>query len=810
MQDYEKLGAFYLGKLFDLSSGKVRDELLLYDAKDLTTHAVCVGMTGSGKTGLCLALLEEAAIDGIPALVIDPKGDLGNLLLAFPELRPADFRPWIDPAEATRRGLGPDEFAAQTARLWRDGLASWGQEPSRIARFRDAVDVAIYTPGSNAGLPLTVLRSFAAPDAATLQNGDALRERITAAVSGLLGLVGVEADPLRSREHILLANLLDGAWRAGRDLDMAALIREIQQPPFARLGFMDLESFFPAKERFALALSLNNLLASPGFSAWLEGEPLDVQRLLYTPEGKPRLSILSIAHLSDAERMFFVTILLGEVIAWMRSQSGTASLRALLYMDEVFGYFPPTANPPSKTPMLTLLKQARAFGLGVVLATQNPVDLDYKGLANAGTWFLGRLQTERDKARVLDGLEGAAATSGARFDRQQIERVLSGLGSRVFLMNNVHEDQPVVFQTRWALSYLRGPMTRDQIQTLMAARKSARPAAAADAAAPQVVTGAGVAAGQRPVLGPGVPEFFLPQRGALRQGDTLLYRPALLGMGKVHYAQASAGVDVWETVSVLAPLDETLPEGVWDEGQATADGEPELETQPGAEGSFAALPAELAQAKKYAALQTALKDSLYRARKLALWKCAALKQVSLPGESAGDFRARLAQSARESRDLAVEKLKAKYAPKRATLEERRRKAVQRLESEQAQQKQATVSSAISLGTSVLGALFGRKLGSAANVSRAATSMRSASRILKERGDVGHAEETVEAIDQRLAELDAELAEQETKLKDQFGHENLQLEELTIQPKKADISVVKVCLLWTPWRLASDGTAQPLA
>jgi hypothetical protein len=449
MEDFEKLGAFYLGRTYDVAERRANPELLLYSSRDLTKHAVCVGMTGSGKTGLCLTLLEEAAIDGIPAIAIDPKGDLANLLLTFPELQPADFQPWLDPGEIQRSGKTADELAADTAERWRQGLAEWGQDGARIARFRKAVDLAVYTPGSSIGLPLTVLRSFAAPPQAILDDADAFRERIAAAVSGLLALLGIDADPLASREHILLSSLFERAWRAGEELSMPALIREIQSPPINNIGIVDLETFFPAKERFELAMRLNNLLASPGFSGWMEGEPLDIGKLLYTSEGKPRLSVISIAHLSEAERMFFVTILLNEMLAWTRTQSGTSSLRAILYMDEIFGYFPPSANPPSKTPMLTLLKQARAFGVGIVLATQNPVDLDYKGLSNAGTWFLGRLQTERDQARVLDGLEGASAAAGARFDRQRAAATLSALGSRVFLMNNVHEDEPVVFQTRW-------------------------------------------------------------------------------------------------------------------------------------------------------------------------------------------------------------------------------------------------------------------------------------------------------------------------------------------------------------------------
>ena len=486
MTDYEKLGVFYLGRRFDVPQGALADDLVLYDSKDLTTHAVIVGMTGSGKTGLGVTLLEEAAIDAIPALIIDPKGDMGNLSLRFPDLAAGDFAPWLEPDAAARKELTPDAYADQTAATWRNGLADWGQPAERVQRLCDAADVAIYTPGSNAGLPLSVLKSLDAPPAAVREDVDAFRERITACVSGLLALLGRDADPLRSREHVFLSNLLERTWSEGANLDMPGLIRAIQSPPFTQVGIMDLESVFPAADRMQLAMTLNNLLASPGFAAWTQGEPLDIQRLLWTKDGKPRLSVLSIAHLGERERMFFVTILLNEVIAWMRAQSGTSSLRALLYMDEVFGYLPPTAMPPSKTPMLTLLKQARAYGLGLILATQNPVDLDYKALSNAGTWFLGRLQTERDKDRVLDGLAGASAAAGAAFDRQGLQRTLSALGNRVFLMNNVHEDQPVTFQTRWALSYLRGPLTTAQIQTLMAERKAAPVSeAAAPESAPQ-------------------------------------------------------------------------------------------------------------------------------------------------------------------------------------------------------------------------------------------------------------------------------------------------------------------------------------
>ncbi|MCU0229401.1 MAG: hypothetical protein MUF01_17370, partial [Bryobacterales bacterium] len=471
MTNYELLGQFYLGRRFDLETKTGEAQPLLYRSNDLLTHAVCVGMTGSGKTGLCMGLLEEAAIDGVPALIIDPKGDLSNLLLTFPELRPEDFRPWINEDEARIKDLSPDAFAQQQAELWRKGLGRWGQDGHRIQRLRDSADFVVYTPGSTAGVPLSVLRSFDAPEAFILDDREAFAELVSSTASSLLGLLKMNADPVQSREHILLSNLLNAAWMDGRSLDLPTLILQVQKPPMQRFGVMDVDTFFPERERFQLAMALNNLIASPGFALWMEGEPLDIGRLLYTPQGKPRMAVLSIAHLNDAERMFFVSMLLNQTLSWVRRQSGTTSLRALLYMDEIFGYFPPIANPPSKAPLLTLLKQARAFGLGVVLSTQNPVDLDYKGLSNCGTWFIGRLQTENDKDRLMDGLSSAA--SGAAFDKARIGSILSGVGNRVFLLHNVHQAEPVTFEARWAMSYLRGPMTRVQIQRLMASYKAA-------------------------------------------------------------------------------------------------------------------------------------------------------------------------------------------------------------------------------------------------------------------------------------------------------------------------------------------------
>ncbi|KAB2966625.1 MAG: ATP-binding protein, partial [Thermoanaerobaculia bacterium] len=475
---FERLGVFYLGRGVDPATMKATAEPLLYDSRDLVTHAAIVGMTGSGKTGLGIAMLEEAALDGVPAVVVDPKGDLTNLLLTFPRLRPEDFQPWVRTEDAERKGVTRDELAAGEAKKWREGLAAWGQDGERIQRLRDTAGVVLFTPGSDTGRPLSILASFAAPAAEVIADSDLFRDRVETAATSLLALLGVKAEPLQSREHILLASLFEARWKAGKGYDLSELIAHIQSPPIPRVGVLDVETFYPAQERFALALRLNNLLAAPGFDVWMRGEPLAFDHLLYGAGGKPRLAVVSIAHLSDAERMFLVSLLLNEAVAWMRGRSGSSSLRALLYMDEVFGYLPPVENPPSKKPMLTLLKQARAFGLGVVLATQNPVDLDYKGLSNIGTWFLGRLQTERDKARVLDGLEGASTASGASFDRATMDRLLSGLRARLFLLHNVHDEAPVLMETRWVMSYLAGPLDRAQLRGL-AGRGEVPPAPAA-------------------------------------------------------------------------------------------------------------------------------------------------------------------------------------------------------------------------------------------------------------------------------------------------------------------------------------------
>jgi len=798
MYDFEKLGAFYIGKRVDMDSGDATDELVLYDSKDLTTHAVIIGMTGSGKTGLGIGLLEEAAMDHIPVIAIDPKGDLGNLLLTFPDLAPSDFRPWVNALEASNQGQTADEFATAQAALWKKGLAKWGQDGKRIAQLRQNADLAIYTPGSNAGLPVSVLQSFKAPDAALLDDSDMYRDRVQATATGLLSLLGIDTDPVSSREHILVSQLLDHAWREGRDLSVAALISEIQNPPLQRVGVMDLDSFFPEKNRFALAMQLNNLLAAPGFEAWIEGEPLDAQRLLYTEGGRPRVSVMSIAHLDDNERMFFVSMLLNELIAWMRAQQGTSSLRAILYMDEIFGYMPPVENPPSKKLLLTLLKQARAYGLGVVLATQNPVDVDYRGLSNTGTWMIGRLQTERDKARVMEGLEGVR--QGANFDKQRMEQTLAGLGKRQFLLHNVHEDEPVVFNTRWVMSYLAGPLTRDQIKALAADSKKA--AAAARPAQPAEKSGNDFTS-DVPVLPPKIRQFFVPARGA-----SVKYYPRLVAATDVAFTNARYKVDERRERSYTVEFDEGPVAVDWDNGELVALAASDLEDEPAPDSGFAECPDCALKVTNYTKWEKALKRWIRQNEAIALYRSPKYRLISNPGESEGEFRVRLQQAASEKRDQAIAKLRKRYASKATTLENRLMRAEQAIQREQQQSASKKFDTAISFGTAILGAVLGRKKLSSTTANKMGTAIRKAGGARKEAGDVARAKQTAAKVRADLEALNQQLEAEVDALDTAYDAQLEELVETPIRPKTTDIHVAVIGLGWFPYADGGDGRLRP--
>ncbi|NPA90167.1 MAG: DUF87 domain-containing protein [Chloroflexi bacterium] len=821
----ERLGSFYLGALYDLDKGEYHPPTVNYDARDLTTHAVVVGMTGSGKTGLCIGLLEEAALDQVPAILIDPKGDVTNLLLQFPELRPEDFRPWINPDDARRKGMTPDEYAAYIAKRWREGLAEWGIGPERIRRLQAAADYTIYTPGSHAGIPVNILGSLAAPDLDFEEHTEAIRERITGTVAALLSLMGIKADPTRSREAILLANIFEHYWRQGQDLDLNTLINAIQNPPVRQLGVFDVDTFFPPQDRFELAMALNTLIASPNFRAWLEGDPLDIDALYWTEDGKPRHSIFYIAHLSEHERMFFVTLLLESLVTWVRRQSGTTSLRSLLYFDEVFGYMPPVSEPPSKRPLLTLLKQARAFGLGLVLVTQNPVDIDYKGLTNAGTWFIGKLQAERDKERVLQGLKGAIAAAGGSVEADYDE-IITRLRSRVFLMHNVHEPEPIVFHTRWVMSYLRGPLTRPQIEQLMREKKRQR-SSTPDAVAPapgearvqatQEAPAADVPEGYTPTppaLPPGVPQVFLPievdkgtaVRRALEQvGDgevervDLVYEPGILGIAMVRFLDRKRRIDKTVRKVLLAPPPSSMGTVNWEEAEQLPLDPDRLrsapESVPEASAVLFALPPEGANSpREFKRLQKDLADWLYHNSRLTIKVHPVLKLFKAPDERERDFRVRVRQAAREQRDAAIDKVEAKYAKRLDRLQDRLERLERTLEDAEAEYEARKRETLLSVGETVLSFFMGRRR----SVTTVASKHRMSSRLKRKIEDT---QEEIDEIQQEIEELNEELQAEIDEIKQQWEEVLDDIEEDAIKPRRADIQVEQVALAWRPyWRV----------
>jgi len=804
--DFEKLGAFYLGRGYDPQANAASGPLTLYDSRDLTTHAVIIGMTGSGKTGLGIGMIEEAAIDKVPVIAIDPKGDLANLMLTFPGLRAEDFRPWIDEQEAARTGVTPDAYAASEAKKWREGLAEWGEAPDRITRLRESAEFAVFTPGSSAGIPISVLRSFSVPPEAARGDRDRYLEHVQSTATSLLALLGIDADPVNGRESILIANLLRASWDAGHDLDLGALINGIQRPPFSTIGVMDVESVYPAADRAKLAMRLNNLLASPGFEVWRQGVPLSTKGLLYTESGKPRVSVISIAHLSDAERMFFVSMLLSDVINWMRTQSGTGSLRAMLYMDELFGYMPPVANPPSKVLFLSLLKQARAFGVGLVLATQNPVDLDYKGLSNAGTWCVGRLQTERDTARVMDGLAGAATSTSGTFDRAAVETLIAGLDKRVFYLHNVHEDMPAIFETRWTMSYLAGPLTRDQIRRLTGTRGSATAVAGSTSSAEVIPPGSpapagpaarvaapdGASAAPVVVLPAGVSQYFLPVKTT---GGSPVYSACALGAADIVFTNARQGVNVTRRVMHSCAIDDGPVPVDWEHAVAVDIPLDALADSPVPAATQRPLPDAATSAKTVASWAKSYARWLRSSQSLTLYQSATFKLTSEPDETEGAFRARLQVIAREQRDKSARALQAKFAARMSALQDRLARAEQAVQREQGQAHTQTWGAVANVGTAIIGAVLGRKRVSVASASRVGTAVRGISRAHDAAGDVSRAQESAGRVREQLTALNDELHQAITALDGAFDAQHEPLTTLEVRPTAGQVSVHFVGIGW---------------
>ncbi|MDW8352790.1 MAG: DUF87 domain-containing protein [Anaerolineae bacterium] len=797
---FDRPGKLYLGRAFDFDAVQPADDPVFLGLRDLTTHAVCLGMTGSGKTGLGIVVLEEVLLQGVPCLIIDPKGDITNLALSFPHLEPDDFRPWLDADEAARRGVTLDQLAATTAQQWRDGLAQWGIGAERIAALRDRVTFDIYTPGSEAGIPVNILRSLAPPNEPSLtwsKNGEALRERIAQVVQAILSLAGVEADPLKSREHILLATIFEAAWRAGQPLDIAALVHQIQEPPIQRVGAFDMEVFYPRDERFRLAMALNNLAASPSFAAWTRGAPLDIAAMIApdrsaggtNPAGKTRAAIFYLAHLGEAERQFFVALLLSQLVLWMRAQSGTSSLRALVYFDEVFGYAPPfPRNPPTKTPLMTIVKQGRAAGLGAFLATQNPADLDYKGLANIGTWFIGRLRTGRDRDRALEGLEGA----GAGFDREHFEAPLSTLPPRVFLLQRA-TGEPRFFHTRWAMSFLRGPLTRDQVAMLAGehaweASPPPHPVTSRPAERDGLIGAPSVA---RPALPPGVSEFFLHAdlRG-LGAGPGVRYTPYLLADASARITDRAGSVSHDERYTYLLPLDATAYMLDFTRARRMAELSPEsLARAPIAGARFAPLPPGI-DARWMKRAERALVEHIYRHGAISVLFNRTLKIYGQPGETQLDFRRRCEGVAREHRDAEARKLHERFDRRMQALQDRLAREHRELASDRVELSARKREELLGGVESLFNLVVGRRQSYAlAFGARRRREVESAER------DVRESEEAIAKLNADLEALTQDYKAALDQVNDKWMRALGDVVEVSLGPKKSDIFVRLLAIAW---------------
>ncbi len=799
--DFEKLNTFFLGRQLDLDSGELAPEPLLFKNKNLTTHAAIIGMTGSGKTGLGVGIIEEAAMDGIPVIVIDPKGDMGNLMLAFPKLSQNDFLPWIDGQEAARKGLTRDEMARQTAEMWRKGLQAWWQGPERIEKYIQRAERRIFTPGSSAGEQVSLLGSFEAPNAQVLEDAEILNSLINSTVTGLLALAGIEAEPLKSREHLLLSTIFLYFWRRSQPLSLEAIIGNIISPPFQKIGVLPLEAIYPSAERMKLAMAFNSILASPGFSSWLKGEPLDIGKILYNRDGTPRISIFSIAHLSESERMFFVTILLNRFLNWLRLQPGTSSLRSLLYMDEIAGYFPPVAEPPSKKPMLVLLKQARAYGAGLILSTQNPVDLDYRGLSNIGTWFIGRLQTRQDQDRVLDGLKAASEQA---IDVSRLRAVLSSLPKRTFLLRSVHLDEQKIFQTRWVMSYLRGPLTLENIRRLSLVATPDYPdekkAQYTTEATEQGIEHTAVfpeigperPRGGRPILSQRIRQYYLIPPVAT---EGFVLRPNLGLMASVRFVDNRRGIDELQAHSARLALKSDFSDPDWANAEPLGVELQDLSSSPPPDSSYLPLPATISSASSLAPFLRSWTDYLYRTCRLELFRVKSLKLESRPGESLEDFRSRVAEAVSSKKAEALEKMEKRYEKRFHVLEDRLIRAQSRLEKEQGDVTARGVDTAVSFGVAILGALFGRKALTTTSASRTGRGIRSASRMLKERQDVERAKENIKRIEDTITTLAQELDQETEKLSRKFALENFPVERFFVKPRRADIFDQESFILW---------------
>jgi len=772
-ETFEKLGLFYLGKELEKKTMEATEALTLLKNKNFTTHAAIIGMTGSGKTGLGVGIIEEAALDNIPSIVIDPKGDMGNLCLVDATFSPEAFEPWVAD-EAKAKEIDPFIYAEKISTMWKEGIESWGQTTQRAAKLQ-AVEKTIYTPGSSAGVAINIMSSLETPPAEVMEDSDTFSSYLKSTTTSLLSLIGINADPLDSKEYILLAQIITKAWIAGESLSIETLIGKIIKPSFKKIGVLPLEDFYPQNERFKLATKFNSLLASPSFSLWLKGDSLDVQKLLYDDKGKAKVSIFSIGHLNDDERMFFVTLLLNKYIAWMRRQSGTSALKTLLYMDEIYGFFPPTKNPPSKEPMLLLLKQARAFGVGVVLSTQNPVDLDYKGLSNIGTWFIGRLQTTQDIERVIDGLGGKV---GSSYNKSEIKTLLSNLKKRTFFLKSAHLDDIRLFSTRWVLSYLKGPLKRDEISALMHTQKEAQSIATESV---ESLSRKSTDLESYQNIDDSIPQYFEPDTT-----QTNSFMATLGAQATVHFYSQRKGIDENRDIVLSLPLETTQRNISWEDSQEEEESFENYPHTPPSHAKFQLLPEVILKDRRLKGAIRELKEMLYREQHLELMRCKSPKLESKVDESLSDFTVRLKDILDDKKEIEIDKLQVRYGKKEKTLLTRLSRAKERVKKESSD----STSSMIEAGIAVLGALFGKS--SPTKIGRAVSK---GSKILKERGDMSRAEERMVAVEEDIEALEYELEDKIDELNEKYNVDNCEIETYTMKPRKTDIDVKVCAVVW---------------
>lgn len=809
---------YFLGKVFDPKTNTLTAEQALLDPTNLTTHAVVTGMTGSGKTGLCIGLLEEAALHGTPAIIIDPKGDLTNLILHFPELLPTDFEPWIDPDMARRDGKTVPQAADETSQKWKKGLSDWGLGTEQIKNLKESVEFAIYSPGSSSGIPVNILSSFQAPDLPWEENSEMLRERISSTITALLGLVGMDnIDPLRSREHILLSNLVENAWTSKQSLSLTDLILQVQNPPMDQLGAFPMDSFFSEKDRFGLAMLLNNFLAAPSFQIWQIGQTLDIQSILYTPSGKPRHAIFYLAHLNENERMFFVTLLFAAVESWMRLQRGTGNLRALIYFDEIMGYLPPVANPASKTVMLRMLKQARAFGVGLVLATQNPVDVDYKALSNAGTWMIGRLQTDQDKQRLLEGLSSASgATDVAVYDK-----LISGLQKRVFLWHSIYRSAPTLLSTRWTMNYLAGPLTRTQLPALNElagakfSKENGKTQSQTDTqptAATKELTALQSANGitsNRPAVPGDISEFFFPATLEVSEAvnaanliatasiEGIAYHASILAQAEVHYISRQYNLD---TARKVAAILEDPGSGLvrWEENTITAIDLKKLGTQPQPNARYHAIPSWLTNQSRVNDLSKDFLEWVFRNGSIKIKANTLLKVYAGPEISNVDFHTRCSEAAKTAMQTEIDKINQTYQAKINTLQNKIKAQELDVKAAENSVSQHTLESVVSGGAVVLNFLVGHKRSVNSPLTKIRQTTAAKNRLTQEK-------QTLENLQEQLTQLQQTKDASLKTLNDYWSNQLDQFTEIPVSPTKSNIFSDIFVVAWVPYYIIkSDG------